>query len=558
MLSEIVLRSGSESSRQELRVPLTSIVVVVGPNGSGKSLLLRELEDIFTLPHMRQNPKPRVLVDDVSIDCDWNSILSDARDLLHTSPVRHLPGHDRILDVTKIDPMRGVQSSRIHMEAVENAARGEPNAVQQIKGSFLWRYVIRLDGRTRFNLVASRPVDDLQGRPTSHLSFIFRDSRIRHNISRLVYEAFRLYFVIDPTSIQQFRIRLSARVPVTEEEEQSLSAASREFHHAATPIEDSSDGVQAYTGILCALSAGAYKLFLIDEPEAFLHPPLARRLGREVARLAAVGKNRLIAATHSPEFLLGCVESGLPVTVIRMNYKNGFARPRLVDSAQLARFLRHPLFRSANVVSGLFHDGVVVTESDNDRVFYSEIYNRIRSIDHNLPDILFLNAQNKQTAREIFGPLRAFGVPAAAIFDIDLIKEGFAETLQAANVPEPSRNPLSQWRAVIKGAFTSLDLDMKRANALDVLPKEAQGAANDLFDQLDQYGIFVVRRGELEGWLPSVGITSKKTAWTVNILDRLGISKGVDGYVATESNDVWQFIQTIATWLGNPERKGMG
>ena len=41
--------------------------------------------------------------------------------------------------------------------------------------------------------------------------------------------------------------------------------------------------------------------------------------------------------------------------------------------------------RSANVVSALFHDGVVVTEGDNDRVFYAEIYHRLASQEKGYP-----------------------------------------------------------------------------------------------------------------------------------------------------------------------------
>jgi hypothetical protein len=65
-----------------------------------------------------------------------------------------------------------------------------------------------------------------------------------------------------------------------------------------------------------------------------------------------------------------------------------------------------------------------VTESDNDRAFYSEIYYRLAEKESGYPSLLFVNAQNKQTIRDIIEPLRAFGVPAAAIVDIDILKDG--------------------------------------------------------------------------------------------------------------------------------------
>jgi predicted ATP-dependent endonuclease of OLD family len=42
-----------------------------------------------------------------------------------------------------------------------------------------------------------------------------------------------------------------------------------------------SDGVRAFTGIITEVIAGDPNILLIDEPEAFLHPSLAYKLGKE-------------------------------------------------------------------------------------------------------------------------------------------------------------------------------------------------------------------------------------------------------------------------------------
>jgi hypothetical protein len=188
----------------------------------------------------------------------------------------------------KSDPrMQGERRfGAITPDHIVQAARAHTDALEHVMANLLAVYTIRLDGRTRFQLISARNTDDLQARPTSHLSVIFRNDAIRLTIRRLVHDAFGNYFVIDPTAIQQLRIRLSARPPARVDEEQSLTEAARVFHSAAQLIENCSDGVQAYTGIMCAMCAGDYKLTLIDEPEAFLHPPLARRLGRETSRLS--------------------------------------------------------------------------------------------------------------------------------------------------------------------------------------------------------------------------------------------------------------------------------
>jgi hypothetical protein len=217
--------------------------------------------------------------------------------------------------------------------------------------------------------------------------------------------------------------------------------------------------------------------------------------------------------------------------------------------------------RSANVVSALFHDGVVVTESDNDRVFYAEIYHRMSLGRDDAPSILFVNAQNKQTAKEIIGPLRQFGVPAVAIVDIDIVKDGgvvWTGRLNASQIPTALHLSLGQQRSAIKERLSHLHTgkDMKYNCGVDILNSDDKEAAEFLFNSLDNYGVFTVRRGELENWLPALQVLGKKTDWTIAMLDRLGVDPADPGYVSPASDDIWEFMAGIVDWVRNPARKG--
>jgi len=88
------------------------------------------------------------------------------------------------------------------------------------------------------------------------------------------------------------------------------------------------------------------------------------------------------------------------------------------------------------------------------------------------------------------------------------------------------------------------------------LGKEDQAAANELFDQLRQYGIFVVRNGEVESWLSNLGVKSKKAAWTVEMLERLGDDPSNAAYVKPAADDVWDFTREVVRWVKDPGRKG--
>lgn len=376
-------------------------------------------------------------------------------------------------------------------------------------------------------------------------------------VRALVQDAFGLNFVVDPTQLGQFRIRLSKASPPADE--QSLNESARSFYKQATHIKDASDGVQAFTGIVSAVMSGEFHTILVDEPEAFLHPPLARKLGKHLGTLAMERGGALLASTHSPDFLMGCVQATKDVRVVRLEYSDGKSRGRMVDPAQLERLFKSPLMRSANAIAGLFYDGVVVTESDNDRAFYAEIYHRLSAMSADLPSVLFINAQNKQTIKDIIGPLRQFGVPAAAIPDIDIVKDGgrtWNDWLNACQVPTALHAGYQAQRNAIKDCFDASGKEMKTAGGVSILTGSDRLAANQLFDVLAEYGVFVVRGGELENWLSALGVPGKKTDWTVAMLERLGGDPMDASYVRPASGDVWEFIGKVVAWIKNPSRRG--
>lgn len=370
-----------------------------------------------------------------------------------------------------IVPAQGVTSNQVQRHSLIQQFKNHDKF--WVASQFLKFFLLRLDGRTRFDLTIDRPTGDLIGQPQNILAHLFQDDELRKEVRKVVHDAFGVYFVIDPLNGGQLRIRLSPTAPT--HDEQSLAKPAREFHRNATHIKEASDGVQAFVGLLTAVRSGDYRAMLIDEPEAFLHPPLARKLGHELAAIIAKRGGSLMASTHSPDFLIGCLQASPNVRVVRLEYSNGKSKGQIVDAEALRNFFKAPLMRSANVISALFHDGVVVTESDNDRAFYSEIYYRLAEHEKGYPALLFVNAQNKQTIRDIMGPLRAFGVPAAAIVDIDILKDGGATWtgwLRAAQLPEALHGGLGQVRGDLLKRFEDDGVNMKNDGGVVALKSE--------------------------------------------------------------------------------------
>ena len=209
----------------------------------------------------------------------------------------------------------GVQSPRLQVpfdsliEFVQNPSL-DPSSFCQW---FLTHKTLILDGRSRIALVNQQHAGDLQQYPQSSFQVLFRDDAKRHEARRIVSEAFGYYFVIDPTNLGQLRIRLSQRAPVDDLEERGIHAEAVQFHADAQHIESASDGVKAFTGIITEVMAGDPRVLLIDEPEAFLHPSLASKLGYELSRASLLADKRVFVSTHSPTFVMGCIQSGAPI-----------------------------------------------------------------------------------------------------------------------------------------------------------------------------------------------------------------------------------------------------
>jgi predicted ATPase len=533
---------------EPLRVPAQGVTIFVGPNNSGKSLVLREIEQDISA---HQSTATKILDDFEIVWIGEEQLNDDIAKMTKKAPTGTSPDH---VYVGRFNPSGNLDAAVVPHGVLREFMKYHREK-RWLTSQFLRYFLIRLDGRTRFELTNDRPRGDLLGRAQNMLMHLFQDEEARKRVREIVFDAFSSYFTVEQLSANDLRIRLSPTEP--DDNEQNWNDAAREFHGKAIHIKDASDGVQAFVGIVCAVLSGDYRAILIDEPEAFLHPPLARKLGYQLTNNLNAG-GTLMASTHSPDFLMGCLQASPHVRVVRLEYSNGKSKGKIVDSAVLASLFKAPLLRSANVISALFHDGVVVTESDNDRAFYAEVYYRLAEQEKGFPSLLFVNAQNKQTIRDIIGPLRAFGVPAAAIVDVDILKDGGGDWipwLKAAHVPMALHVGLGHQRASLHKLFVDQKLDMENGG-IKQLAKEDQAAANELFDQLRQYGIFAVRNGEVESWLPDLGIRSKKAAWTVAMLERLGSDPNDAAYVKPAAGDVWDFMRDVVKWVKDPARKG--
>jgi hypothetical protein len=324
-------------------------------------------------------------------------------------------------------------------------------------------------------------------------------------------------------------------------------------------LDDQGDGLRSFIGTLIHLRLAKEFIVAIDEPEAFLHPPQARRLGKLVVSLAQ--SRQVFVATHSIDFIRGLLDSGHDdVTIIHLRRNGGVNVPHVLKSDEFATTWSDPLLRYSNILDGLFHDKAVLCESEVDCRFYHAVFDQlIKSQSRSgiaIPTILFIYAGGKSGFGRAADALAAFGIPTRVIADFDALNEehilkelvkilgGAWSDLQptwkivqeAVNkkgaAPPQISDVKEKFNAIIAGKSGRLDqatskkliealqypsawADAKRAGR-SVIPSGQESVALEaLLTQLKSVGIFVVPVGEVECWIRRIG--GKSMAWLNNV-----------------------------------------
>lgn len=558
MIDKIKLKFSSKGLQEQIEFKTGPITIFLGPNNSGKSLALQEIEGWCrngTIGNSR-------IISDISFNFPTDEELDNEIEKLKINPQQGQFIPEGQILYGKISPLgHGFNQFQVQKDILKQWKNHNPT-ISAFFQHYLTLFTVRLDGRSRFNLTDPQPSGDLTAPSQNHLIELMKNDSKRYEIRRIIKDAFNKCFVIDPTGMQQLKIRFSDRDPTDNYEEQSLDERARVFHKQASEIANLSDGVKAFTGCISSVLASDSKIILIDEPEAFLHPTLAFKLGKELSNLARVKNGNLFVSTHSSHFVMGCIQSGVPINIVRLTFSNNFPTARLLSSETLSKLMKSPMLRSTGILESLFFESVIISEGDSDRAFYNEINERMIQFSNydGISNTLFVNAQNKQTISDIIKPLRELGIPAVGIVDIDIIKDNasvWTKLLNSANVPESLHQSLHNLRTTIKMKFEMSGKDMKRDGGISILNNSDQEAFTSFLNQLAEYGIFIVPCGEVESWLKHLEASGRKSEWLINIFEKMGDDPTSTNYIIPDHTDVWLFIKNIKTWIVDINKKGI-
>jgi hypothetical protein len=558
---EVRVESLVMSDGSDVVVPADGVVVFVGPNNAGKSVSLRDIDLLLTRTAPDEAKAVKVL----------NIAKTGTQEEFEEWLDRNTVTENRLGSVIQTR-VGASEQHRTNLVSWWNA--GPP--FQHLASYF------RFYGGAENRLQASNgagQIDYTIQSPVHPLHHLYLDRDLEARVSTVSTTAFGTPVFLNRYAGSQVYLHSGAPPEGVEQgvpSKEYLAAVSR-----VPRLQDQGDGMRSFVGVILNLVVANYFCILLDEPEAFLHPPQAHLLGRLLGELKSPGA-QLFLATHDSDVLRGLLDSpAKEITVVRLVRDGDVNRTSQVDPAAVRELWRDPLLRYSNVLDGLFHQAVVLCEADADCRFYASVLDVLLAEEDaaRRPELLWTHSGGKHRMPVVVRALRAVRVPVIVISDFDILREeqplrDLVESLGGDwDVVEPLWRPLkasleSESRplegnyvrqelekraaAIPDGPLSREDQDAiraltrsdstwdraKRAGIEAVPHGEARERAEELLARLRTFGLFVVDVGELEGFAPAVG--QHGTAWVADVHER-GLHR------SEEIDKARRFVKDVAT-----------
>lgn len=546
MSVRVAIDSITVSDGGTIKLPEQGVVLIVGPNNSGKSQALRDIQS-----HAAGASVVGIVIKAIRLTKTGDKAA------LH----EHFDRAARIgIDTTGSEKV--MTSTGAHAFSSVASWWSIPNQIPVIANHF----ILHADTETR--LSSSLPVaamDLYSDIPREPIHFLYRHPGREATLSRMSKEAFGFGLMLDRFSGgKQWAIRIG------DPPESDSPRPTDEFLsgvQAMPLLHEQGDGVRSMMGLLLAWETGEHMVALVDEPEAFLHPPQAAFLAEELARDATANRRLVIMSTHSSDVVRGALSSEVDVTVLRVSRDGSVNHMAALATDDVKNLWSDSLLRYSNLLEGLFCDGVIVCESDTDCRYYSAVLDAGRDFDSSpgsprprRPDLLFTHCGGKHRLHVAIAAMRAARVPVRALADFDVLRErntlerivvslggklddamirnlNILHAALGAAAKAPSTAFIQErfeveLAALPPGALQAVDADRLRKllrtetgwdtakqTGLQGVPKgDPYTAAVQLLEDLRAIGLHVVPVGEIESFVPEVGLHGP--GWLADVLEQ--------------------------------------
>jgi ABC-type uncharacterized transport system ATPase component len=396
----------------KLELDCDAVLIVVGPNNSGKS-----------------------------------SVLADVRTLLDGEPRKLVVLRQLALQrVTTVKEMKAELQPFLNRQGRYDApgANFMPRHLDEwwsrddhpIRTFLCNQLLSELKTRSRLTDCDAPPSFDTRHAMTAAHPFqiMYRDDGTELKVSNAFRRAFKTDLIVHRAAGNTVPLYVGDR-PGQVAGEDRVSRSYLDKLEKLEALEGQGDGVRAFVSVVSRVLTEDKAVLLIDEPEAFLHPPQARliaeivvsggystEVGSPDTKVEALKNTKQsIVATHSGDVLQGALQQAPQrVNVVRLTRKGSKATATHLSNPKIAALWKDPILRFSNILDGLFHDGVLVAESDGDCRFYSALASIVVPREAR-PDIYYTYSGGKDRAHVVVAALAGLGVPVATVVDFDVL-----------------------------------------------------------------------------------------------------------------------------------------
>lgn len=543
----VTLTSMTFSDGTFIELEAGDVVVLVGPNNAGKSLALREIDE-----HIGRRHAGKVV-----------TFCPTQADGTKEEFGAFLEKHTRAWTERARWRYHGLGLS------LRSGDRAEDHWPENVV-SFWPLFCRRMSTETR--IVDSNPAEaiNLREQSLSHpIHAMFDNDELESRISRYFHQAFGEDLILDRTAGNEWPLLVGERPERLSGEDRLSRSYLDRLDSNSVPLKQQGDGMRSFASVvLHLLTPTTLTVLLLDEPEAFLHPPQARLLGRLIAKERR-STAQLFLATHSPDVLLGLIDTTPEnLRILRMQRNGNINQVKELDKELLAALNRDPLMKYSSVLSGLFHSRVIICESEADCMFYGSILDLQKVHGETQPDVLFVHGNGKDRMAKLAGALVPLGVEVNFIVDLDVLNDirllkDMVEILggdwtklgplaESLRKDIESSKPGLTYEETVKNIQAEMgkppnEIDAKRdlrrrinsvfreSSPWDVVKKAGTGAlptgqAARAFQKLDrlcaELGLWIVPEGELEGFCRYVDGHGPR--WVQQVLEQKDISSDIE------------------------------
>lgn len=268
------------------------------------------------------------------------------------------------------------------------------------------------------------------------------------------------------------------------------------------------DGIKSFVTNYIALHMKDKNILLLDEPESFLHPPLAKQLGEIIADSANANK-QIFISTHSVDLLKGILSVSKDINIIRITREENINHFNLLSKDQIEQIIANPMLSSSNVLNGLFCEKVYICEAESDEEFFQSLHDKINPYD----SVLFTHGKNKQTLKDISNAYKELDIPNYRIYDFDILRDDDFNKALNTFIDDDVKNKYIDIRKELNEIF---DKDSYQNGGIDKITGDnLKNKVLGMLVDLKKSKIIILKQGCLESCLFDRGVsyTKNKNNW---------------------------------------------